>query len=222
MPALVVATLAVLLAIVAIAYGRNAATATPTPTAIPRTGAQTVGATYGSLAPQPGVGVIYAAAGLAQRAAAAPKVGHPAPEFNWLTTSGPMSLSQLRGHPVLLEFFAPWCPQCRHDVPLLNTFATDRSFKGLQVLAVSASPFGKDYESGSRNPIGMADLTWYHRTYGTVYPAVLDPAGRVFNLYGYGESYPTFFLVDARGIVRFTTSQTIGDNDLIARVQAAV
>lgn len=222
--AVTVAALAAIL-VVALSHSSTGVTATPTaaPTAVTGTGTGNAVPNYGPSPPMAGIGVLDQNTGLAQRAASAPKVGQPAPDFAWLTTTGPMRLSAMRGHPVLIEFFAPWCPQCKHDVPLLNGLALEQQNKGLQVLSISASPYGKDYEtSGSEKPITISDIDWFRRTYGAGYPMIFDPGSRVFNLYGYGSSYPTFFLIDAKGIVRFSTSTFISDSQLQAQVQAVL
>jgi peroxiredoxin len=223
---LVTVTVAALVAILAVALSRSAGGSAPTPTAVPTTNAapapNAAAPDYGGVTPLPHIGVLDNHAGLAQRGAA-PKLGRSAPDFDWLTTAGALRLSSLRGHAVLLEFFAPWCPQCQQDVPLLNTLASQPQFKGLQVLSISGTPYGKDYETkGSQAPISIDDLDWFRQHFGALYSFLYDPGSRVFNLYGYGSSYPTFFLIDANGIVRFTTSTSISNADLIAQVMKVV
>jgi thiol-disulfide isomerase/thioredoxin len=237
---LVALTVAILGGILVAALSRSASVQTATPTAVPTTasGAGATGAgtgsgssatsgtssvpNYGGVPPVPNIGVLDNNAGQAQKGPA-PKVGQPAPDFDWLTTSGPMRLSSLRGHPVLIEFFATWCPQCQQDVRLLNSFATSPQYKGLQVLAITASPYDRNHETmGSEAPGTIRDIDWYRRTFGAAYNFIFDPGSRVFNLYGYGQSYPTFFLIDANGIIRFTTSTYILDQDLTRQVEQVV
>lgn len=206
--------LAIILAF-AISRGNDAAsTATTTPAA------GTPGAV--TAIPLSGIGVLDPASGLAQPAKQAPKVGQAAPDFAWQSTSGRESLAGLRGHAVLLEFFAPWCPQCQQDVPLLNSLLTSYGARGLQILSVTASPYGRNYEKGSYAPVTTDDLSWYSSLYKTNYPMIFDSASRVFNLYGRGSSYPTFFIIDAKGMVRFSTTLSISNQDLEARVRAAL
>lgn len=226
--AFVAITVLALAGIVALALSRNSTVATATPTAVPTTAA-VGGATgnggppnYGGVAPLQRIGILDNNAGLAQQGAAV-QVGQPAPDFDWLTTNGPTRLSALRGHPVLIEFFAPWCGQCQQDVLLLNSLAGSPQFKGLRVLSITASPYGKDYETkGSEAPVTISDVSWFQRTYGAAYDFIFDPGNRVFNLFGRGQSYPTFFLIDAKGVVRFDTSTYIQAQDLIAHVMKVV
>ncbi|HDP94341.1 MAG TPA: TlpA family protein disulfide reductase [Candidatus Aminicenantes bacterium] len=48
-------------------------------------------------------------------------LGRPAPELDqpgtWLNSDGPLQLKELRGRYILLDFFAPWCPDCRNSLP---------------------------------------------------------------------------------------------------------
>ena len=217
--ATVVAVLALLAWVLSQSGGSNAAP--PTPTAAP---AQTADASlpdYSAAIPQEGIGVMNERVGLA-KPGPAPAVGTAAPDFDWMGSTGVARFSNLIGHPVLLEFFAPYCVKCQTDVPLLNTLQLTYAKQGLTVLSVSGSPNGKDYESRANDPISIADVVWFRQHLGATYPQVFDPGSRVFNLYGYGKSYPTFFVIDAKGIVRFTTSVAISDKDLTKQVQAVL
>ncbi|MBI2975198.1 MAG: redoxin domain-containing protein, partial [Deltaproteobacteria bacterium] len=58
------------------------------------------------------------------------------PQFSLLDTKGnKINLSDFRGQPVLIHFWATWCPQCIEEIPLLNNFAASSS--KIKVLAVS-------------------------------------------------------------------------------------
>lgn len=218
-PLLGLGTVAVLLLIVFAAVNRAGSVSTASLPAASGGTANPSIPDYGGVTPAFGIGVLDNRSGLASPGPV-PKVGSLAPDFAWDTVNGPQHLTSLRGHPVLLEFFAPWCPQCQRETPMMNSFAASPLFKGLQVLAVSASPYGKDYETrGSEVPISMVDMTWYKSTYGTVYPLIFDPHTRVFNLYGYGSGYPTFWVIDASGRVRFDTSRYITPAALVAQVR---
>ena len=221
--ALVAGTVLLLGAILVVALSHGASSATnPVPTAVAPTAGTGITAPASGNGPVAGIGVLDAKAGLAQKGPV-PQIGTPAPNFGWHTTTGTQTLRGLRGHVVLLEFFAPWCPQCQSEVPMVNTIMQQGAAKGLRVLAISSSAYGKDYETaGNESPISMDDLVWYRQQFDAQYPMIFDPGSRVFNLYGYGQSYPTYVVIDAKGIVRFRTDLAISATDLTKQVNAAL
>jgi peroxiredoxin len=126
-------------------------------------------------------------------------VGSKAPGFTLKTPQGTsVSLSQLRGKAVLLEFFATWCPHCNAEAPHLDRLYASLPKSRYAFLAVNAD--------GETAPSVFA----YHRYYGIRYPALLDPssqpgsfsqqgdAGPVTTSYGV-QYYPTFYVIDAKG-----------------------
>jgi thiol-disulfide isomerase/thioredoxin len=218
--ALVALTVVILGAIMVFALSKSSnTTATPaTPVATP--GAPTPTPITG---PLPGIGILDPTSGSATRAMATPAVGSKAPDFGWTTNTGHTSLSAMRGHPILLEFFGAWCPACQQEVPLLDKLLATYGPKGLDVLSVTGSPYGIEYESaGNTAPVTMLDLLRYQKTLGVTYQQVLDVNTRVFNMYGFGQSFPTFYVIDRRGIVRYGTSIAVAAKNLTAQVKAAL
>jgi len=221
MLAIVGGSVLVLVAILVFALSRSSSVATTAAT--PTGGSLTPGIPQVAQ-PAAGVGVLDPGAGLAQPAPPL-AINRPAPDFSWQMTTGHTSLSALRGHPVILEMFAPWCATCKRDVPILNGFLALNKAKGLQVLSVTGSPFGKDYETtGSQVPVCVDDLIWFKQTNIVTYPLILDPSTRVFNLYGKGQSasVPTFFIIDRHGVLRYSDTIAVNDSDLAAQVKAVL
>jgi peroxiredoxin len=119
--------------------------------------------------------------------AAAPEVGALAPEFSLQGLDGEaVRLSQFRGRVVLLNFWATWCGPCRLEMPAIQDRYNDGGF---EVLAINFD------ETAAQIVPFVAEL-------GLTFPVLLDPGGRVQELYRI-RGYPTSFLVDANGIIRF-------------------
>ena len=66
--------------------------------------------------------------------------GAPAPDFTlpMADDAKPITLSALQGHPVLLDFWASWCPPCKKGLPHTQALADAFGRKGLTVLAVNS------------------------------------------------------------------------------------
>jgi cytochrome c biogenesis protein CcmG/thiol:disulfide interchange protein DsbE len=131
------------------------------------------------------VGAVQPAPG---RPSATVKVGEPLPDFTLSDVDGHLvQLSQFRGRPLVLSFFASWCHPCEQEMPLLEAAHRDDP-DGLGVLAVS-------YEDLAGDSRAFVDRL------GVTYPAALDPNGDVKRAYGI-TGIPQTFFVDADGVLR--------------------
>jgi peroxiredoxin len=141
------------------------------------------------------------------------KLGTVAPDFNLPAPDGKTySLSQYKGKVVMLELFAPWCPHCQADAPAMNEVYEKYKDKGVQVIAVSASPYGRTYEedlAANKNPapISLEDVTWFRDTYKVNFPILFDKDIKVGKDYGLAF-YPTIYIIDKDGKI---ASEPAGD-----------
>jgi len=118
----------------------------------------------------------------------APAVGHPAPDFTLTTLTGEaFTLSTLRGTPVVLNFWATWCPPCRAELPELE--AAGRQYAGQIAI------------SGVNQAEARADVQAFARKMGLTFPMPLDEQAQVSRLYGV-RSLPTTFFIDRGGVIR--------------------
>jgi len=81
--------------------------------------------------------------------------------LSFATLEGPpLAMSGLRGRPLLLNFWATWCPPCVTEMPLLDAFARTQTKAGWQVLALavdSADPVRRfTAERSLRLPVALA------------------------------------------------------------------
>ena len=117
----------------------------------------------------------------------APEVGAEAPYFALIDLNGErVSLSDLRGQVVLLNFWATWCGPCREEMPTIQERYNDGGFA---VLAI-------DFDESKEKVQGYMDEL------GIDLPVLLDPGGNIQELYRV-RGYPTSFFVDADGVIRF-------------------
>jgi len=101
-----------------------------------------------------------------------------------------LAMQSLRGRPLLLNFWATWCPPCVEELPLLDSFFREHSAKSWQVLGLAI-----DQPSAVRSflqktpvsfPVGMAGLggteltkTFGNLTGGLPFTVVIGASGKV-------------------------------------------
>jgi peroxiredoxin len=117
------------------------------------------------------------------------QVGQAAPDFDLpLVSGGHVKLSDLKGKPVVLNFWASWCGPCRKEMPDLQAVTDKYKAEGLQVYGVNLGE-SKVAVSGY-----MADL-------GVSFPALLDQEDKVQTSYKILPIPATFF-IDRTGQIR--------------------
>lgn len=117
----------------------------------------------------------------------------PAPDFSrpLLAGAGTLSLHQLRGNVVVVNFWASWCAACRGELPRLRALAHRQ--RAVVFLGVD----DEDTRSG-----GQA----FVRRFRPGYRNVFDPSGSLLRAYG-SVGLPSTFIVDRSGRIRY---QAIG------------
>jgi thiol-disulfide isomerase/thioredoxin len=117
-----------------------------------------------------------------------PIVGRPAPDFELADLNGnSVRLSQYKGHPLILNFWATWCEPCKQEMPLLEAYQKKYS-PDLIVLGV---------DSGEGKVVVKSFLEKNEITF----PIVLDETSRIGPIYQIA-GYPTSFFIDRNGILR--------------------
>jgi peroxiredoxin len=131
-------------------------------------------------------------------------VDRPAPAFTVtpISSDKPVSLSDLRGRVVLLEFWATWCEPCDRQIPHLNAWHKQYADKGLAILALS------DEEPDQ--------VRKYAKEARLMYPIATDPDDRVRSLY-LVSGLPTTILIDKTGVVRYVAIGSVKPSELEAQ-----
>jgi peroxiredoxin len=126
--------------------------------------------------------------GSQNQASVAPALDAPAPNFELETLSGEqLSLEDLRGKTVLLNFWATWCGPCRVEMPAIQS-RFERHESELEVLAINFD-----------EPVDQVRA--YVQDLGLTFTVLLDPGGEVQRLYRI-RGYPSTYIVDEDGIIR--------------------
>lgn len=69
---------------------------------------------------------------------------------------GKLSMAPLRGHPLLLNFWATWCAPCIREMPLLDRFQREHAASGWQVVGLAVDSAASVREFLTRLPIGFS------------------------------------------------------------------
>jgi len=119
----------------------------------------------------------------------------PAPDFMLEDISGqPLSLSDIRGKVVIVDFWATWCGPCVMSIPELVDLQEKYKAKGLVVLGISVDD----------DKVSKEELLAFKEKMRIVYP-ILRANNKVFEDYfgrTRGFSIPTLFVIDREGKVR--------------------
>lgn len=118
-----------------------------------------------------------------------PQAGKLAPDFSLpLIDGGKVTLSELRGKPVMINFWTTWCPACREEMPDLVSVYKEYAGKGLMMLAVDV---------GEKTSVVMD----YVKEIGLSLPVLLDSNSDVARRYRV-VGYPTTILIDRQGVIQ--------------------
>ncbi len=119
-----------------------------------------------------------------------PVPGGTAPDFALIHLGGgAVRLSDYRGQPVLINFWASWCPPCRIEMPeLVKTYEAHRD-QGFVLLGVNLTYFDS-----------LPDVEAFVKEFHMSFPVLLDKLGVVDRLYGL-RGLPMSVFVDPVGVI---------------------
>ncbi|MGZ6255638.1 MAG: TlpA family protein disulfide reductase [Candidatus Limnocylindria bacterium] len=116
------------------------------------------------------------------------RIGDPAPAFVLADLDGhPLRLVDLRGRPVIVNFWASWCGPCVDEFPLLSSAAAAHEADRLAIVGIVF----QDRSEAARAFLARIGATW---------PAAMDPGNGVATRFGIVAPPDTFF-IDRNGKV---------------------
>lgn len=140
-----------------------------------------------------------------------PTIGNLAPDFNLTTLDGEtVNLEDLRGRPVVLNYWVTWCIPCRDEMPTIEALHQEYGDDGLIVLSVN----------GTRQD-ALSDVEQLIGDMGLSFPVLLDQREDVYNSYRI-LFMPTSFFIDAHGIIQDIVLGSTNEEGFRSRVEKLV
>lgn len=140
--------------------------------------------------------------------------GKPAPALDGVTLP--------KGKPMLLFFWAHWCPDCKAEAPILEKIKSEFAADGL-VIVGPTQKYG--YVAGGVDAAAATEVAYIEQVRAKYYARVVAGPAPVsaanFTRYG-ASTTPTLVLVDRAGIVRMYHPGALKYEDLKAAVKAVI
>lgn len=132
--------------------------------------------------------------------------GQPAPDFTLSASDGTTyRLSELRGRPVMINFWATWCGPCKEEMPAIDEAYQAYKGSGFIVLAVNVEE-------------SAAPVDRYVSKLKLTFPVLLDPSGSVSARYRV-RSLPTTVFVRPDGIIDGMRAGSYSRRLLLGRIE---
>lgn len=139
------------------------------------------------------------------------KVGYLAPDFTLNTLAGEtVSLSDFRGQPVLINFWATWCGPCREEMPELVRVYNAHQDEGFVILAVDLT-----YQDS------IEDVQTFVEEFELNFPVLLDKTGEVSEKLYRLLGLPMSVFIDRNGVITYIHIGAMTDeqiNELVSEI----
>ncbi len=118
------------------------------------------------------------------------QVGSIAPEFSLPDLTGKsVSLQQFKGKVVFLDFWAPWCDQCREELPALDALYKKYTKDGLEVIGIGIDTSEKQ-------------VTEFLQKVSVTFTILIDKKDNIRWAYNF-RTLPTAFVIGRDGVIRY-------------------
>lgn len=155
------------------------------------------------------IGIIFALLKFtnSDQTATQPQVGQVAPNFSLMNTDDKkVTLTDLKGKVVLMNFWGTWCDPCREEMPRIQQIYENYKDKGFVVVGVN---IGESKVTAK----GFADRL------GLTFPIVLDHDRSVtLDQYKIGP-IPTSFFIDKQGVIRYVYTGPMSSSYIEKNIQ---
>lgn len=145
-------------------------------------------------------------------------IDEPSVDFEIKDLKGDVvKLSDYKGQIVFLNFWATWCPPCRHEMPYMESIYQQYGDRGVAMLAVSSTEHelqwrGSDSKKAERQVREFIDKEGY------TFPVLLDPDNEIVeeyrNIYPIA-GIPITYMLDRKGIIRYVKPGAFQDEEQI-------
>lgn len=155
---------------------------------------------------------IFLATGLSNRTSVTGRsgeqlIGEKSPEFLAAAIDGDsVSLSNYLGSPIVLNFWASWCPPCRDETPHFEKMWRLYRQKGVVLLGINVQDT-------------VADADRYIKEFDVTFTNAIDKDGKIMVDYGV-TGLPVTFFINREGIIIGRWVGSIGESNLKSRVEA--
>ncbi len=141
-----------------------------------------------------------------------PLLGKPAPPLSLEDLSGKqVSLSDFKGHPLVVNYWATYCGPCKFEMPWLETFSKKYAADGFDVIGVTFD-----------SEVGKETISKDVQKLGVTYPILLSDAKAEKDYLGDTDGLPISFYVDRTGKVIQVTMGLGSKDELEAMVKQTI
>jgi len=139
-----------------------------------------------------------------------PLKGKPAPGFTLVNLEGKkVSLSDYKGRPLIVNFWATWCAPCKLEMPWFEEFRQKYHSQGFEILGIAEDDAPKDEIEKTAKKINVS------------YPILLTD-GKVAPAYGGVDQLPMSFYIDRKGVVETETIGLASKDEVEANIKKLV
>lgn len=136
------------------------------------------------------------------------KEGELAPDFELIDLEGnSIKLSDYRGTPIFLNFWASWCGPCKAEMPFMEKVYSEKNNGSFEILAVNVTTSEKN----------IGNVEKFVAEYELTFPIPLDEKGSVSHQYDI-IGYPTSFFIDSDGVIRSKTHGPLTEEEMEKRI----